>query len=51
MIQHYHTVYENTERKIISFAYFNKTYNNPRPLDINTFVLLRNFLHFLFQIN
>ena len=45
MIQIYHTVYENTKRKINSFAYFNKTYNNPRPLDIGTFVLKRNFLH------
>ena len=45
MIQIYHTVYENTKRKIVSFAYFNKTYNNPRPLDIGTFVLKRNFLH------
>ena len=39
MIQIYHTVYENTKRKINSFAYFNKTYKNPRPLDIGTFVL------------
>ena len=45
MIQIYHTVYENTTRKIIFFAYFNKTYNNPRPLDIGTFVLKRNFIH------
>ena len=49
MIQVYHTVYENTKRKIISFAYFNKTYNNPRPLDIGTFVLKRNFLHVQFS--
>ena len=48
MIQIYHTVYENT-KKIISFAYFNKTYNNPRPLDIGTFVLKRNFLHVHFS--
>ena len=45
MMQIYYTVYENTERKNNSFAYFNKTYNNPRPLDIGTFVLKRNFLH------
>ena len=31
--------------KINSYAYFNKTYHNPRPLDIDTFVLKRNFLH------
>ena len=45
LIQIYHTVYENTKRKIISFAHFNKTYNNPTTLDIGTFVLIRNFLH------
>ena len=45
MIQIYHTVNENTKSKINSFAYFNKTHNNPRPLDIDTFVLKRNFLH------
>ena len=49
MIQIYHTVYENTKRKINSFAHFNKTYNNPRPLDIGTFVLKRNFLHVHFS--
>ena len=49
MIQIYHTVYENTKRKLNSFAYFNKTYNNPRPLDIGTFVLKRNFLHVHFS--
>ena len=49
MIQIYHTVYENTKRKIISFAYFNKTYNNPRPLVIGTFVLKGNFLHVHFS--
>ena len=49
MIQIYHTVYENTKRKIYSIAYFNKTYNNPRPLDIGTFVPKRNFLHVLFS--
>ena len=43
MIQIYHTVYENTKRKVKSFAYFNKTYNNTRPLDIGTFVLKRKF--------
>ena len=32
-----------------SFAYFNKTYNNPRPLDIGTFVLKRNFFHVHFS--
>ena len=48
MIQIYHTVYENT-KKIISFAYFNKTYNIPRPLDIGTFVLKRNFLNVPFS--
>ena len=32
-----------------SFAYFNKTYNNPRPLDIGTFELKRNFLHVQFS--
>ena len=50
MIQIYHTVYENTKRKINSFAYFNKTCNNPRPLDIGTFVLKRNFLHVHFSV-
>ena len=49
MIQIYHTVYGNTKRKIISFDYSNKTYNNPRPLDIATFVLKRNFLHVHFS--
>ena len=49
MIQIYHTVYENTKRKINSYAYFNKTYHNPRPLDIGTFVLERNFLHVHFS--
>ena len=48
MIQIYHTVYENTKRKVNSFACFNKTYNNPRPLDIGTFVL-KNFLHVHFS--
>ena len=45
MIQIYHTVYENTKRKNNSFAYFKKTYNNPRPLDTYTFVLKRYSLH------
>ena len=45
IIQVYYTDYENTKRKINSFAYLNKTYNNPIPLDIGTFVLKRNFLH------
>ena len=49
MIQIDHTVYENTKRKNNSFAYFIKTFNNPRPLDIGTFVLKRNFLHVLFS--
>ena len=49
MIQIYHTVYENTKRKFNSFAYFNKTYNNPRPLDIGTFELKKNFLHVHFS--
>ena len=49
MIQIYHTVYENTKRKINSYAYFNKTNHNPRPLDIGTFVLKRNFLHVHFS--
>ena len=49
MIQIYHTVYENAKKKVNSFAYFNKTYNNPRPLDIGTFVLKRNFLHVHFS--
>ena len=49
MIQIYHTVYENTKRKINSFAYFNKTYSNPRPLDIGTFVQKRYFLHVHFS--
>ena len=35
--------------KFYSFAYFNKTYNNPRPLDIGTFVLKRKFLHVHFS--
>ena len=47
MIQIYHTVYENTKRKINSFAYFNKTYNIPRPLDISTFVIKKiHHVHF-----
>ena len=37
------------QKKINSFAFFNKTYNNPRPLDIGTFVLKRNFLHVRFS--
>ena len=49
MIHIYHTDYENTKRKFNSIAYFNKTYNNPRPLDIDTFVLKRNFLHVQFS--
>ena len=49
MIQIYHTVYENRKRKIISSAYFNKTYINPRTLDIGTFVLKINFLHVHFS--
>ena len=49
MFQLYHTVYEKTKRKINSYAYFNRTYHNPRPLDIGTFVLKRNFLHVLFS--
>ena len=49
MIQIYHTVYENTKRKINSFAYFNETYNNPRHLDNGTFVLKRNLLHVHFS--
>ena len=49
VIQIYHTVYENTKRKINSYAYFNKTYHNPRPLDIGTLVLIRNFLHVHFS--
>ena len=49
MIQIYHTVFENTKRKNKSFVYFNKTYNNARPLDIGTFVLKRNFLHVHFS--
>ena len=48
MIQIYHTVYENT-KKIDSIAYLNKTKNNPRALDIGTFVLKRNFLHVHFS--
>ena len=43
MIQKYHTVYENTKRKINSYACFNKTYHNPRPLDFGTFVLKKKF--------
>ena len=49
MIQIYHTVYENTKRKYNSFAHFNKTYNNPRRLEIGTFVLKRNFFHVHFS--
>ena len=49
MIQIYHTVYENTKRKINSFAYFNKTYNTPRPLDNGTFELKRKFIHVQFS--
>ena len=49
MMQIYHTVNENTKRKINSIAYFNKTYKNPRPLDIGTFVLKGNFLHVHFS--
>ena len=49
MIQIYPTVFENTKKKINSYAYFNKTYNNQRPLDIGTFVLKRNVLHVHFS--
>ena len=49
MMQIYHTVYENTTRKINSFAYFNKTYHNPLPLDIGTFELKRILLHVHFS--
>ena len=49
MIQIFHTVYENTKRKINSIAYFNKTYNNPRPSDIGTFLLKRKFLQVHFS--
>ena len=49
MIQIYHTVYENTKRNINSFAYFKKTYKNPRPLDVGTFVPKGNFLHVHFS--
>ena len=49
MIQIYHSVFEITKRKINSFAYFNKTYNNPRPQDIVTIKLKRNFLHVHFS--
>ena len=38
-----------TQKKINSYACFNKTYHNPRPLDIGTFVLKRNFLHVHFS--
>ena len=49
MIQIYHKVNENTKRKNISFAYFNETYYNPRPIDIGTFVLRRKYLHVNFS--
>ena len=49
MMQIYHTVYENTKRKINSFACFNKTYHIPRPLDIGTFVLKKFFSCSLFR--
>ena len=49
IIQIYHTLFENTKTTNNSFAYFNKTYNNPRSLDIGTFVLKRNFLHVHFS--
>ena len=49
MIQLYHTVYENTKKRLIPMPNFNKTYHNPRPLDIGTFVLKRNFLHVHFS--
>ena len=49
MTKIYHTVYENTKRKIKSLAYFNKTYNNSRPLDIGIFVLKRNFFNVHFS--
>ena len=51
MIQIYHIFNENTKRQINSFAYFNKTYNNPRPIDIGTFVLKEIFSMSIFQIN
>ena len=35
--------------KLFSIAYLNKTYNIPRPLDIGTFVLRRNFRHVHFS--
>ena len=37
------------QKKNISFAYFNKTYNNPRPSDIGTFLLKENFLNVHFS--
>ena len=49
MIQIDHTVYKNTKRKINSFVHFNKTYNNPRSLDIGAFALKRNFFHVHFS--
>ena len=48
MMQVYHTVYENT-KKNNSFAHFDKTYHNPRSLDIGTFVLKRKILHVHFS--
>ena len=49
MIQIYQTLNENTKRKTNSNAYFNKTYHNPRPLEIGTFVQKRYFLHVHFS--
>ena len=57
MIQIYHTVNENTKRKksihlLISIKHNHvlfKTSIKPRPLDIGTFVLKRNFLHVHFS--
>ena len=39
---------ETQNEKLIHLLYF-KTYNNPRPLDIGTFVVKRSFLHVHFS--
>ena len=39
------------KEKLIQLPISNKTYNDPRPLDIGIFVLKRNFLHVHFSNN
>ena len=43
MLPIYSIVYNNTLKKINSHAYINKTYNEGKPLNIETFVHKKNF--------